>query len=298
MKFALKTRVASDTSTNALALSPDGSMVAVTTFDQKCRVYRTDTLALVKSLHLGTAFPNALCFSPDGRFVAAGAKVITLFDTTTWKKGVSLKGHRHEIQDAAFSPDGTRVFTGSGNNYTPSDWTARAWDAATGAPLWKWKATTSVFAIAVSPDGKTVAAGDNRGTLTLLDAETGLPRASVSAGGWLYHAQFTPDGSAVVASGDADHLSVVSTADGSMRTLDMPTGARAFVLTPDGTTALVGGTAYGEHVELLAIDLATGDVRAEGPKVGRLPRGVAISPDGAKLYVLVNDPHELLVFDL
>ncbi len=298
MKFALHTRVAASSSTNALALSPDGSLVAVTTFDQKCRLYRTDTMALLKSLHLGTAFPHALCFSPDGRAVASGGKALTLFDTTTWKKGVSLKGHRHELQDAAFSPDGSRVYTGSGNNYTPADWSLRAWDAATGDPLWKWKAATPVFAVAVSPDRKTVAAGDRNGTLTLLDAETGLARGAVATGGWIYHAAFVPDGSAVVASGDAHHLSVVSTADASLRTIPMPSGARAFALTPDGTTALVGGTAYGLPVELLALDLASGEVQGRGPTVGRLPQGVACSPDGLRLYVLVNDPHELLVFDL
>ncbi len=298
MKFAQVARIEFGSSTNALALSRDGALVAVTSFDQKVRTYSTATMSLVKTTHLGTAFPHALCFSPDGRFVASGAKAIALFDTATWKKGVTLKGHRHEIQDATFSADGTRVYTGSGNGYTPSDWTARAWDAATGAQLWKWKSQREVYAVAASPDGRTVAAGDNQGVVTLLDADTGLPRWSTSVGAWVYCLRFTPDGASVIASGDAHQLAVLSAADGALRTIPMKSAARAFALTRDGATAIVGGTQYGEAVPLAAYDVATGKTLAKGPKVGRLPQGVELSPDDNRLYVLVNDPHELLVFEL
>lgn len=298
MKFQLHTRIVLGESTKSLALSRDGALVAATGFDQKCRVFRTATMTEAKALHLGTSFPNALCFSPDGASVASGGKALTLFSTSTWKKGVSLKGHRHELQDACFSPDGARVYTASGNNYTPADWTVRAWDAATGAPRWKWKSSNVLYAVAVSPDGKTVAAGDSGGTVTLLDADTGLPRATTRVGGWVYCLRFTPDGASVIASGDACELAVIATADATTRSVPMDHGARAFALTADGATALVGATRYGEPAPLVAVDLATGTVRARGPAVGRLPQGVELSPDGARLYVLVNDPNELLVFDL
>lgn len=298
MRFHIRTRIPQPSSTNALSASLDGRFVATTCFDQKLRVYDARSLALLKTLHLGTSFPHGVCFSPDGSLVGSGGKAITLFDTTTWKKGISLKGHRHEIQDATFSPDGTRVYTGSGNNYTPADWTVRAWDAATGAAGWKWKSSNVLYAVAVSPDGKTVAAGDSGGTVTLLDADTGLPRATTRVGGWVYCLRFTPDGASVIASGDASELAVIATADAATRSIPMDHGARAFALTADGTTALVGATRYGEPAPLVAVDLTTGTVRARGPAVGRLPQGVEISPDDARLYVLVNDPNELLVFDL
>lgn len=298
MKFTQRTRIESRDSTTSLALSPDGALLAVTGFDQKLRAYRTDTLSPVKVVHLGTSFPHALCFSPDGRHVASGGKALVLVDTATWKKGVTLKGHRHEIQGAAFSPDGARVYTGSGNGYTPSDWTARAWDAATGAALWKWKAAHMVFAVAVSPDGRSVAVGDSAGAVTLLDAETGLPRWTTAAGAWVYRLRFTPDGTSVLASGDAPQLAVLAVDDGALRAIPTASGARAFALTADGATVILGGTLYGTAMELVALDLATGAVRARGPRVGRLPTGVELSPDGATLYVLVNDPDELLVFEL
>ncbi len=297
MKFTVRTKIEIPSSTNALALSRDGTQVAVTSFDQKLRAFETGALTLVKTVHLGTAFPHAACYSPDGRYVASGGKALTLFDTKTWKKTVTLKGHRHEIQSATFSPDGARVYTGSGNGYTPSDWTARAWDASTGAPLWKWKAEREVFAVAASPDGRWVAAADNQGAVTLLDAETGLPKWTTKTPAWVYRACFTPKSDALVVAGDDSALHVLSVADGAARALPMPSGTRAFALTPDGGTAVVAGTAYGKPVEITAVDLATGAASAAGPALGRLPQGAALSPDGATLYVLVNEPHELVVLD-
>ena len=42
-----------------------------------------------------------------------------------------LKGHEYDVNDASFSPDGTRVVTAS------SDHSIRVWDAGTGAEIAK-----------------------------------------------------------------------------------------------------------------------------------------------------------------
>lgn len=298
MKIQEVARVTLDESTNALALSPDGSLVAVTTFDQKMRVYDTATRTLRKALHLGTAFPHSANFSPDGRWVVSGAKSLTFFDTATWKKGVSIKGHRHEVQDATFSPDGSTFYTGSGNGYTPSDWSLRAWDAASGAERWRWKSVREVYAVAASPDGRFVAAGDPLGNITLLDAATGAVRWTSPAHGWIYALRFTPDGATLVGSGDAHGLTVLRVEDGAARTIPADAGGRDFALTADGARVIQGCTRYGSDVPLRVFDLAGAAVVAEGPALGRLPQGVALSPDGARLYVLMNDPHALVVLSV
>ncbi|MFO0629531.1 MAG: PQQ-binding-like beta-propeller repeat protein [Polyangiales bacterium] len=295
MKFQEVARIALEASTNALALSPDGRLVAVTTFDQKMRLFDAATGALHKALHLGTAFPHSANFSPDGRWAVSGAKSLTFFDTATGKKGVSIKGHRHEVQDATFSPDGTTFYTGSGNGYTPADWSLRAWDAASGAERWRWKAAREVYAVAASPDGRTVAAGDANGIVSLHDADTGAVRWSVATGHWVYCLRFTPDGASLVASGDAPGLRVLRAGDGQMRDIPSDAGGRDFAITPDGARVIHGCTAYGDAVPLRVFDLATGARLAEGPALGRLPQGVALSPDGSRLYVLMNDPHAVVV---
>ncbi len=297
MEFRLRTRIPQPATSYGLDLSRDGRLLAASNFDQKLRVYDARSLDLLKTLHLGTSFPHAVRFSPDGQRVGSGGKALTLFDTTTWKKGVSLKGHRHEIQGAVFAPDGARAFTGSGNNYTPADWSVRAWDPSTGAELWRWKNATAVQAVAVSPDGKLVAAGDTRGHVALLDASDGSLRWQVHAGAWIYCVRFTPSGDAVVASGDDTALAVVDVADGKSRKIPIGTGGRAFALTRDGRTAIVGRGSYGDPRNVAAVDLATGAIGWTGDPLGYLPRGVALSPDESVLYVLAVGPDELVVFD-
>ncbi len=49
---------------------------------------------------------------------------------------LELKGHTGEVTSVAFSPDGTRIVTGS------EDQTAKVWDARTGTPLLELKGHT------------------------------------------------------------------------------------------------------------------------------------------------------------
>ncbi len=293
MKFTVHSKISIPSSVNGLALAPDGAQVAVTSFDKRLRAYETADMSLIKAVSLGTPFPHSVCYSPNGRTVASGGKSLTLFDTGSWAKGVSLKGHSHEIRASTFSPDGTRLYTASGNTVNPPDYTTRAWDAATGAVLWKWKGKYTLSAVAASPDGKVVAVADALGTVTLLDAATGLPRWSMELPEAIYCLRFTPDSASVLASGDLKQLVVFAVADGTSRTIMLDTEARWFALTSDGAAAIVG-----TNLGLTVVDVATGKVRARGPSVGRKPRALELSPDGARLYLLASSPDELVVFDL
>ena len=62
----------------------------------------------------------------------------------------TLKGHSGNVESVAFSPDGTKIISGSGEN----DNTIKIWDANTGECL---KTLTghsrSVYSVAYSPDG-------------------------------------------------------------------------------------------------------------------------------------------------
>jgi WD40 repeat protein len=69
------------------------------------------------------------------------------------------------VRAVAFSPDGTRVLTGSRDN------TARLWDAATGAAVAILAGhTDAVRAVAFSPDGKRVLTDSSDSTARLWDA--------------------------------------------------------------------------------------------------------------------------------
>ena len=74
-----------------------------------------------------------------------------LWDFTTKRQRVTLKGHSSSVLSVAFSPDGKRVATGS------SDQIVRLWDVATGQELIKLPGHSSGVAYVVfSSDGKTL----------------------------------------------------------------------------------------------------------------------------------------------
>src|SRR6185295_13399932 len=75
-----------------------------------------------------------------------------------------LSGHAADIGDAEVSPDGSRVATGS------SDWTARIWDAASGAQLVVLRGhTDGVTQVKFRHDGRLIATTGRDGTIRVWD---------------------------------------------------------------------------------------------------------------------------------
>src|SRR5262249_14432716 len=82
---------------------------------------------------------------------------------------LTLNGHTKLVLGATWSPDGSRVLSGSG------DKTAKVWDAQTGAELLTLKGHTDwVRGVSWSPDGSRVLTGSDDGTAKVWDAKTGV----------------------------------------------------------------------------------------------------------------------------
>jgi len=80
----------------------------------------------------------------------------------------TLRGHERAVISVAFSPDGTRVVSGSFDN------TIKLWDAASGEVVATLRGhEDAVFSVAFSPDGTRVASGSWDKTIKLWD---GSPR--------------------------------------------------------------------------------------------------------------------------
>ena len=115
-----------------------------------------------------------------------------------------LAAHTSWVTSVAFSPDGARIASGSGDN------TIRLWDAKTGAAIGEPLRghTDWVRSVAFSPDGAQIASGSKDGTVRLWDAKTsaaiGEPFHDHTRS--VQHVVFSPDGTSSSYSYDGNLL--------------------------------------------------------------------------------------------
>lgn len=76
-------------------------------------------------------------------------------------KTIALKGHTHAVNSVAYSPDGKRLLTGSG------DKTAKVWDANTGQEVLTIKHDYYIYSVTFSPDNKKVVSADSGGFIKI-----------------------------------------------------------------------------------------------------------------------------------
>ena len=192
----------------------------------------------------------------------------------------TLYGHTGVVWGVAFSPDGTRIVTGSidqtakvwdartgtpqlelkghtggvpGVAFSPDgtrivtgsfDQTAKVWDARTGTPLLELKGHTgAVNSVAFSADGARIVTASWDKTAKVWDARTGTPQLEVRHKHWVLSVAFSPDGTRIV-TGSADTTAKVWEARTGTPLLELPCapyGVPSVAFSPDGARIVTGG---------------------------------------------------------
>jgi WD40 repeat protein len=166
----------------AIRFSPDGSKLGARVGDGKFRLWDVQSKALLAVLPEANAprwLQSTQNRSRDGTIRAAiqmdpsgRGKTVDLFDATSGAKLRSIAGHPDQVNDVALSPDGTMLATAGGHTSHPwpvnSGGDSRVYAVKTGRLLAKFRDHWgAVFAIAIAPDGKTLATAGSDGVIKL-----------------------------------------------------------------------------------------------------------------------------------
>jgi WD40 repeat protein len=122
----------------------------------------------------------SVAFNKDGTRAATASfdKSVRLWDPATGKQlreFSGTNGHQSLVLSVAFHPNGDQIASGGSDN------TARVWDVPLSMPVREFVHAAGVTALAVSPDGKTVAGAAKDGSVKLWSAADGKPIATITA---------------------------------------------------------------------------------------------------------------------
>ena len=288
----IRDRLAGNVLNPHTAISPDGETLATgrLLWDISTGTLRKDALLDSPEVFLsytGSTGIKNVSFSPDGKTLAiAEFNRVMLFDVTTGTLLHTINGHvgrPQDVESMAFSPDSSRLATGSVFFGSLGKGELFLWNVATGQRKKNFiEHVGNVYNLSFSPDGKILAAGIDD-TVHLMDAATGEISKTFPHVGNVYSVSFSPDGN-TIATGSDDKVRLCDVATGTIRTTfdtifqEHTPNIWSVKFSPDGKT--LAASIY-NTVHLW--DVATNDIKAIFKGHVDDVYSVSFSPDGSTL---------------
>jgi RNA polymerase sigma factor (sigma-70 family) len=275
-------------------LSPDGKLLAWAAWRTDDTVHLCDT-ATGKELRRLPGDPFwvcALAFAADGKtLTAAGAGELRSWEVASGKElhAHHFGGHRDEVYQVAFSPDGKRLVSMGGEK------AVRVWDVASGKELRRAVRTCWLWSAAIDADGRVLTLESEGGDLRLWDAGKGEEYCRLGAGSALIPAAISPDGKRLALGGNSVRpaLGLWDPASGrEVRRLSETPGVGLLTFSADGAALAAAG---GDAPVIRVLDTDTGKERRtlELPRPGQgRPVGfsrVALSADGRRVAATTGE---------
>ncbi len=224
----------------ALAVSPDGALIATGDWNGTVVLRSMPGGAIVRQWSVSSWEIKAVAFSPDGTLLATASMdgTVQLWAVATGGALRSLSGHTGGATAVAFAPDSALIATGD------SSGVVRLWNAGTGALVRTLNAhTESVTHLAFSPDGTRLASTSTDANARIWDVATGTEFITLSHTSPVSRAAFTPDGSLLITTSWDGVARIWTASSGALyRQLSLhDTPVYALALSPDGQAMLTGG---------------------------------------------------------
>jgi WD40 repeat protein len=300
----------------AVAFSPDSAFIATASWDHTVKIWNV-------SGHKGTI--SEVAYSPDGKYLASGSHdhTVKIWDAATMQEVATLPAVDDKVSMVSFSPDGTMLAasTNTGDSYVAKVGENKWWlhlqgeqvvfnPVAPEAFAYKDNGSLLVYelkigvtprvltnskwyfsALAVSPDGKWLAAGHRQEAMELWESAStsGQPHCTFATKpDYISSIAFSPDGNTIATGSLGGAIKLWD----AQRCAALPTtfsghknSVAEVAFSRDGR--FLGSASWDQSAKLW--DVATGK-QVMSAEFGSIVNGLSFSPDGKRMAFATESP--------